>query len=186
MVSHHYIYLRFSKKYIPFEPHPITFQLLELNSKLSKSKNIKPNNFALSNKKGEEELFDINPYHSGQSKIGPTKVERKIFASKDFKSSSYNINCLTLDDYVKKHKIKNVSLLKIDVEGHEINILKGAKETINRFSPPIIFEDWETRLGKESELRNKLRSIGYDIFMNLKKTPKIYCINQISLIILSI
>ena len=154
-----------------FEPHPISFQLLELNSKLSKSQNIKTNNFGLSNKNGIEELIDWNPYHVGQSGIDPKKILKERYTSKNFKSSSYDIKCITLDDYIKENKIKNVSLLKIDAEGHEMNILKGAKETIKRFSPPIIFEDWETRLGKESELRNILRSFGYDIFMNLENTP---------------
>jgi hypothetical protein len=37
-----------------------------------------------------------------------------------------------------------IGLIKIDVEGHEIHVLKGALETLKRSEyPPILFESWD-------------------------------------------
>jgi FkbM family methyltransferase len=38
--------------------------------------------------------------------------------------------------------LENVTLLKIDVEGHEPEVLRGAAETIARCKPRILIEDW--------------------------------------------
>lgn len=45
----------------------------------------------------------------------------------------------TLDSF----GIRNVSLLKVDVEGAEIEVLRGAMELINRDQPAILFECWD-------------------------------------------
>lgn len=44
----------------------------------------------------------------------------------------------TLDNYVKKHKIKKVGLIKVDIEGAEQLFIQGALETINRDRPIIL------------------------------------------------
>lgn len=46
----------------------------------------------------------------------------------------------TLDAYVNKAALSSVNLIKLDVDGHEWNVLKGAVDTLRRFRPPIIME----------------------------------------------
>ena len=46
----------------------------------------------------------------------------------------------TLDNVVEALKPTGISLIKIDVEGGEINVLKGASQTIHKFKPLIVFE----------------------------------------------
>lgn len=46
----------------------------------------------------------------------------------------------TLDAYVTKAELSSVNLIKLDVDGHEWNVLKGAAQTLRRFRPPIIME----------------------------------------------
>jgi len=41
------------------------------------------------------------------------------------------VDIQTLDNFCKKNKIKKIDLLKIDVEGNELNVLKGAEKMIN-------------------------------------------------------
>lgn len=77
----------------------------------------------------------------------------------------------TLDSF----DIKNVGLIKIDVEGFELNVLKGAKQTIiNSNYPPLIVESWnveasdnEETVKVKTELRTDLfdyiREMGYEI-----------------------
>jgi hypothetical protein len=61
----------------------------------------------------------------------------------------------------------NVRLIKIDVEGHELEVLKGGIETIkyNKY-PPIIFEAWTWKpwyQEKRTALFDYLKGHGYEI-----------------------
>lgn len=47
----------------------------------------------------------------------------------------------TIDKYVKENNIEKVNHIKIDVDGPELEILKGAKETLNRFRPNLAIEE---------------------------------------------
>jgi FkbM family methyltransferase len=49
----------------------------------------------------------------------------------------------TLDSYA----LRDVSLVKVDVEGHERQVLAGARETLTRWRPLVVVEDWERELG---------------------------------------
>jgi hypothetical protein len=50
----------------------------------------------------------------------------------------YPINIVSLDN--KFSEIEKLDLIKIDAEGHEVPILKGAKELIKKFKPLILTE----------------------------------------------
>jgi len=47
---------------------------------------------------------------------------------------------VSIDEFCLSKRIDRVDLLKIDTDGHEFTILKGARETIKRYKPGIIFE----------------------------------------------
>lgn len=71
----------------------------------------------------------------------------------------------TLDSY----NLDDIGFLKIDVEGHEISVLEGARETLERNNrPTFIFESWDGQKGYiEQELREDLflyiQNMGYKI-----------------------
>ncbi|MBT6439757.1 MAG: FkbM family methyltransferase, partial [Flavobacteriales bacterium] len=50
------------------------------------------------------------------------------------------VGSITLDAFCKQHDISKIDFIKIDTDGHELNILKGAKDIINQHKPSIIFE----------------------------------------------
>ena len=62
---------------------------------------------------------------------------------------------------------KNVRLIKIDVEGHELEVIKGSYKTLKQNNyPPIIFEAWTWKpwyQEKRKELFEYLQSMGYSI-----------------------
>jgi len=87
--------------------------------------------------------------------------------------------------------IENIGLIKIDVEGHEIHVLKGALETLKRNNyPPILFESWdEWRENHEhcipasklrSELFQYLKELGYKIEPIGKNSEIFLAVNQSS------
>ena len=71
----------------------------------------------------------------------------------------YNIPVITLDSL----NIKNISVMKIDVEGHELEALKGAKKTIQNSKPVIILEVWKRRGNRLKLITEFLKSINYNI-----------------------
>ena len=66
-------------------------------------------------------------------------------------------------------QIKNIGFIKIDVEGHELEVIKGAKETINKYNP-ILLVEIEKRHSKESEETiNFINNLGYECFFTSEK-----------------
>lgn len=49
----------------------------------------------------------------------------------------FKVPTIAIDDYVKKNKIKKIDFIKLDIEGAELECLKGAKETILKFKPKL-------------------------------------------------
>ena len=57
---------------------------------------------------------------------------------KEKTQSSVEVECISIDSFVRKHNVDNVGLIKMDIEGGEQNALKGAKDTITRFKPKLM------------------------------------------------
>jgi len=50
------------------------------------------------------------------------------------------VKSITIDDFVNNNNIEKIDIIKIDIEGNELNALKGARESILRFRPIILCE----------------------------------------------
>jgi FkbM family methyltransferase len=77
----------------------------------------------------------------------------------------------TLDNVVSDLDLKSVDFLKLDVDGYEVEVLRGARDTLRRFAPVIFFEHAPYVLSekgyKPDELVSILIDAGYQ-FKNLK------------------
>lgn len=51
-----------------------------------------------------------------------------------------SIPAISVDDFCLEHAITQVDLIKIDTDGHEFNVLKGAREALAEHLPVVIFE----------------------------------------------
>jgi FkbM family methyltransferase len=51
-----------------------------------------------------------------------------------------NVGAITLDDFVTAHGIERLDFIKIDTDGHELDVLRGARAALARFRPSIVFE----------------------------------------------
>lgn len=88
---------------------------------------------ALSSEEGEAHL--TVPISAGVILEGWGSMERPLLAEFD-KLESVKVKKRTLDSC----DLQDVGLIKIDVEGHEMAVLRGAKETIQRYHPWLIVE----------------------------------------------
>ena len=115
------------------------FYLFDANPNL-KIKDFKYNNFVFSDKI-QIRNFYLNEFFpsSGSSLKEDTKNDikwnytRKLITlspNKDFKILKVKTN--TIDNFCKNKKIAKIDILKIDVEGSELEVLKGSKKILNK------------------------------------------------------
>ena len=131
------------KKIIMFEPQTDIFNFLK--KKYKNNKIIKKYNLAISNKKGFKE-FNINKHdltssfvkYNNQSRY--LKLKAKLFESTPNKMNYKKIKVKTikLSEMFKKKKIKKLDLLKIDTEGHELEVLQGLTAEIKKVKNILI------------------------------------------------
>jgi len=107
-------------KVLAFEPNVDYFKKLKTTIGLNNmEKKITPFNIALDS---EKRFTKISDYGVGS------------IVSNDSKGA---LKTNTLDNIINK-KYKNIGLIKMDVEGYEMNILKGAKNTIEKYHPTLL------------------------------------------------
>jgi len=96
--------------------------------KIYDKKNIFINNYALGDKECERFFYiNKNTYTSSFFKINN---KYKELVNSDGINMSVKKKISTIDGYLALHKIKKIDILKIDTQGYELNILKGAKKSL--------------------------------------------------------
>ena len=103
-----------------FEPEPENFMLLKRNVALNKASNVKIFEKAVSSRNGTLQLY-IHPTNTGMSSVQ--------YATG--RTDQIPVSSVTLDHIMQKHDIQELNLLKLDVEGHEIEVLRGANRLLN-------------------------------------------------------
>ena len=112
-------------KVLAFEPVPSTFDILKSNKELNQFSQIELNQFALGNKEETLTIYPENENRGGASMLNH-QSEKGI-----------QIEVNTLDNL---NIISTINVMKIDVEGFELDVLKGAFGTIKKDKPKLIIE----------------------------------------------
>ena len=119
-------------KVYAFEPSPTTFKFLEQNVSDSGLNNVCPINIGLGDKSGKYTLtFSPSNRSSGFVSNQTRAPEGRTVE---------DIVIRRLDDVIKSLSVPMVDFIKIDVEGFEANVLKGAEETIAKYQPRVVLE----------------------------------------------
>ncbi|MBB1284685.1 FkbM family methyltransferase [Flavisolibacter sp. BT320] len=125
---------RFSAGYC-FEPAGDNFRALRNNMALNELTNVfECINMAVSNMNGEASL-EITGAYSGMNGL----------TDRTGSAATVTVKTTTVDSFVKERDIEEkITLIKIDTEGHEVNVLKGARETLrNNPATLVLFENSE-------------------------------------------
>jgi FkbM family methyltransferase len=121
---------QFANSILSIEPNKDAFDILKHNCHVNQINSILKN---CAVGKGNNKVRFLSTSVSTTA----SHVVTKNHISTDF---NYEIPIKKLDDIVKEEKIKDINFIKIDVEGHEWPVLRGAKKTIRKFNPWILLE----------------------------------------------
>jgi hypothetical protein len=175
------------KNFLIYSIEPTEFAINKQKENLDLNLNLKEKikifSFFFTNKKNKIkeafsswDLFENNNIiHGGQ---------KKLF--------SKNTKSICLDDFIKHNKINNILLIKIDVDGNELDVLHSAKKFLLKNSPYIIMEFSPSALKAKGVLVKNfykfIKILNYSIYdFDLKKiTNHILVSNNSSIDILLI
>lgn len=111
-----------------FEPHPLTFKRLKESAA---SNNFTAVNAACGSERSVAKLYD----HRTDGDLGTehaSMFQDVIEGVHADASKSWDITVTTLDSFVEENDIRHIDLLKIDVEGGEMNVLLGARKSLDK------------------------------------------------------
>jgi len=141
-----------------FEPNPVTYRLLSDNLALNDFKNVTAHQLAVSDATGDAKL-----YLPGHDNLGEASLQESIAGM-----NATMIKCVTIDDWASSADLgnpKRIDLIKIDVQGLEGKVIRGAMGVVARFRPTIVCEFEERFLrsmGTSSvELKRNFMDLGY-------------------------
>ena len=124
-----------------FEPTESSFKNLAVNRLLNLNDNhseILIFNLAISDTDNIKQMYESKP-DKYLSKSNTLETNKIIIENQNFFLKK-NVQCTTLDSIYQKNLEKKISLIKIDVGGHEFNVLNGSKKILKNCKPSIVFE----------------------------------------------
>ena len=145
-----------NRKILAFEPDPANLELLEMTRKEADIQNLELCPDALSNQT-DEVSFSQDPLTSATGCIRGEEtpwIEQYLNGS----PKQITVNTRTMDSAVYDNKIP--SLIKIDVEGHEVEVLQGALHTLSNTKPLLIIESFPP---KQEKVISHLQAYGYNL-----------------------
>lgn len=74
------------------------------------------------------------------------------------------VPCFTLDTLMEQEDLQRVDLLKIDAEGHELQVLQGSDRLLKQHSPIILYENIAGKQGSNLPVAEFLIENGYQLF----------------------
>lgn len=165
--NHTCYFSRRFKSVFAFEPNPVCFNLLKCNINLN-AQNASAYEFGLSDRDAKLKFFENQTNLGGSGFAGhdepvgttrsdKTVVEKYLSVRKGDEFIGENLNGC------------EISFIKVDVEGHELPVLKGLQNNLIKFRPILAVEMYSSRQDGR-ELMSYLRSIGYEKFISITKS----------------
>ena len=143
---------------VAIEPDPRTFELLSENVSRNNMSNVALLNSALAAERGTMSLYRV-PGHPALASLSRSNARGS--------AERIDVQVTTLDAALAELGIERVDVMKLDTQGAEIDILRGARETIDRARPILFVEYWPAGLSamghEPDELLAQFDEWGYEL-----------------------
>lgn len=140
------------------EPHPEAYDKLRENTRVNKLQNVCAVNVALGAEEGEAHIFSDKDKATA-SLIHPENIHRGL---------GKQIHVTTIDTLIENGMIRVPTFMKVDVEGFELEVLKGARDLLSSSKAPIICVEYEQQRGNTYKIYKFLESVNDYSFYKLK------------------
>lgn len=160
-------------KIIAVEPNPYAFKILKKNVKSNNLKDIILVNKAVT-ARDEKISFEIVPEVSA---IGAKdiRLQKRPWLNEE-RIEKITVEGISLPNLCKKNGIDKVDILKIDVEGAEMEILKSSKSLLKNIKRIVV--EWHTEKLRD-EIKDFLKEKGFKLILEEKRQcGNLYFINQ--------
>lgn len=141
-----------------FEPIPANISLFNKHLKLNKEKmpdhNISLLTFAIADKEKEVQFSNNEKATDGNTYIASSQVYKQA-------DEILTVQCFSIDNLIEKD-YEPPTILKIDVEGSELDVLKGAINALTTYKPNILLATHDSHLpGIKEKCISFLENLGY-------------------------
>ncbi len=162
--------VRPSAKVIAFEPMPKIHEKLAYNVQLNKM-DVQLSLLALSDYNGEATIYPTNLEHVYSVTVNKKRddITEKVHEVK--------INTIRLDKYIEENNIKDIDLIKIDVETHEPEVLAGMGIYLKKFQPTFLIEIQSDEIAKK--IANLIEGCDYE-FYNIDENKGITRVDKLT------
>ena len=141
---------------IIFEPNPNSFLLIEKNIKQNNfSDQITAFNVALSNKNSEL-LMELSHKNFGDHRIRQEGPVQEGYYHEEVRKI-ISVDSVAFDDFIKKNpqiNFKNISMVWMDIQGHEGKFLQGANNFLSSQKIPVVMEFWPYGILRSGTTKN--------------------------------
>lgn len=144
-----------------FEPFPATYNNFEYNLELNPSiKNISPVKIAFGSVPGSLQMYADCETNSGANRMLPGSLQAE---------NTETVPVTSIDKFMGENAISRLDFIKIDVEGFEMEVLKGAYATLKKYKPRLFVELDDANLKNQGSsaagVCSYLAELGYTIFI---------------------
>lgn len=150
-----------------FEPYPAAYEQLQFF--FMRNKYVKVQNLAISEKKGCV-LMNAN-ISAATNSLHSTALEASFYWGENLLDTKEKIkvDATTIDSFCVENRISKIDILKLDIQGHELAALHGAKEMLKKNAISVIYSEiimvpTYSGQNKFHEYLSFLDSLGYELF----------------------
>jgi FkbM family methyltransferase len=147
---------------IAFEPSPRERERLGRHLRFNQCKNVQVETVALGNFSGKSDFFVVEGYSDYCNSLRPPAIEEQ--------TRKIQVDVTSLDEYLSRSRIAEVDFIKLDVEGAELDVLRGARNVLGtgQRRPVLLVEVFDIRTKPwgypARDVVHFLRRSGYEWF----------------------